>query len=80
MPDISRDKLNDILKRLSEDDENVILRAKGMLKASDADTWYYFDMVPGEYEIREGAADYTGRVCIIGSGLKEDELKGLFFQ
>ena len=50
-----------------------------MVKAADADTWYYFDMVPGEYEIREGAPDYTGKVCVIGSDLKEPELKALFF-
>ena len=50
-----------------------------MIKASDADTWYYFDMVPGEYEIRNGEPDYTGKVCVIGSELNEDELKAMFF-
>lgn len=79
VPAISKAKLDGILKKLSEDEDNIILRSKGMLKASDADTWYYFDMVPGEYEIREGAPDYTGKVCVIGSKLNEDELKALFF-
>ena len=79
VPAISKAKLEGILEKLSEDEDNVILRSKGMLKASDADTWYYFDMVPGEYEIREGAPDYTGKVCVIGSKLNEDELKALFF-
>ena len=79
VPAISKAKLEGILKKLSEDEDNIILRSKGMLKASDADTWYYFDMVPGEYEIREGAPDYTGKVCVIGSKLNEDELKALFF-
>ena len=79
VPAISKSKLEGILSKLSEDEDNIILRAKGMLKAEDADTWYYFDMVPGEYEIREGAPDYTGKVCIIGSKLNEEELKKLFF-
>ena len=50
-----------------------------MLKAADGDGWYYFDMVPGEYEIREGAPDYTGKVCVIGAAIHEEELKELFF-
>ena len=50
-----------------------------MIKAADADTWYYFDMVPGEYEIRNDEPDYTGKVCVIGSELDEDALKALFF-
>ncbi len=79
VPAISKTKLEEVLKQLSGDEEHVILRAKGMLEASDSDTWYYFDMVPGEYEIREDAPDYTGKVCIIGSRLDETELKKLFF-
>lgn len=79
VPAISKAKLEEVLKQLSEDEERIILRAKGMLKAADADTWYYFDMVPGEYEIREDAPDYTGKVCVIGSRLDEAELKKLFF-
>ena len=68
-----------MLTKLSENEDVKILRSKGMLKAADADTWYYFDMVPGEYEIRNGEPDYTGKVCVIGSELNEEELKALFF-
>ena len=72
-------KMEDILKKLSaEDDEyGVILRAKGILPSTDS-TWIYFDLVPGEYEIREGKPDYTGKLCVIGSNLKEDLLEELF--
>ena len=79
VPPVSKDKLESILNKLSEDEDVAILRSKGMIKASDADTWYYFDMVPGEYEIRNGEPDYTGKVCVIGSKLNEEELKALFF-
>ena len=79
VPPISKDKLDGVLSKLSKDEDVKILRSKGMIKASDADTWYYFDMVPGEYEIRNGEPDYTGKVCVIGSELNEDELKAMFF-
>ena len=70
--------LESILKKLSETDEyGMILRAKGMVPATDG-TWMYFDLVPGEYEIREGAPDYTGRLCVIGSKLREDAIAELF--
>ena len=66
------------LKTLSEtDDYGEILRAKGMVEATDG-TWIYFDMVPGEYELREGQPEYTGRLCVIGCGLAEDRLSELF--
>lgn len=66
------------MKTLSESEEyGIILRAKGMLQAGDG-TWLHFDLVPGEYEVRSGAADYTGRLCVIGSKLKEDRLEELF--
>ena len=45
---------------------------------SDDGTWIYFDMVPGEYEVREGSPEYTGRLCVIGSEIKEDKLAELF--
>ena len=61
----------------TEEFYGTVLRAKGMV-ASDKGPWIYFDMVPGECEIREGAADYTGRICVIGSKLKEDALAELF--
>ena len=54
-----------------------MLRAKGMLPDADG-TWYYFDLVPEEVEIRTGAPIYTGKVCVIGSDLKEDDLKEVF--
>ena len=54
-----------------------VLRAKGILPGEDG-TWLHFDFVPGEQEVRVGPADYTGRICVIGSDLKEDALKALF--
>ena len=54
-----------------------ILRAKGMLPSGDG-TWLYFDLTPGEYEIRQGSPEYTGRLCVIGAELKEKELEKLF--
>ena len=73
-----REGLEEILEKLSESqDYGTILRAKGMLPAEDG-TWIYFDMVPEETEIREGAPEYTGRRCVIGSKLKEDKLAELF--
>ena len=75
-----RDRLESILKILAADstDYGIILRAKGIVPAPDGKTWYQFDLTPGEYEIREGSADYTGRLCVIGSDLKEDKVAGLF--
>ncbi len=74
----TRDNLEKMLAALSASDEyGTILRAKGMLPAEDG-TWIYFDMVPEETEIREGAPEYTGRLCVIGSKLKEDKLAELF--
>ena len=73
-----RAELDSILKKLSEsEDYGKVLRSKGMLPCTDG-TWMYFDLVPEEYEIREGSADFTGRICVIGSELKEDALKELF--
>ena len=74
----TREGLEKILEALSESDKyGIILRAKGMLPAEDG-TWIYFDMVPEETEIREGAPDYTGRLCVIGSKLDEHALEELF--
>ena len=74
----TREGLEEILEKLSESEEyGTILRAKGMLPAEDG-TWIYFDMVPGETEIREGAPEYTGRLCVIGSKMAEDKLAELF--
>lgn len=74
----SREELDRILNTLSSSEEyGIILRAKGMLPSENG-TWIYFDMVPEETEIREGAPEYTGRLCVIGSKLKEDKLASLF--
>lgn len=71
-------ELEDILEKLSEsDDFGMVLRAKGILPSPEG-VWYHFDLTPGEYEIREGSADVTGRLCVIGSKLKEEEIAKLF--
>ena len=67
-----------LLKALSETEEyGTILRSKGIIPMADG-TWKQFDLVPQEYEIRKGQADYTGRICVIGTDLKEEELLRLF--
>ncbi|MGI6011253.1 MAG: GTP-binding protein [Ruminococcus sp.] len=74
----SKDELVDKMKALSEgEDYGIVLRAKGMLPDREG-VWHYFDMVPGEYDIREGSPEFTGRICVIGSKLQEDKLKELF--
>ena len=74
----TREGLEKMLEALSaSEDYGIILRAKGMLPAEDG-TWIYFDMVPEETEIREGAPEYTGRLCVIGSKLDEHALEELF--
>ena len=75
----SKDQLTAILEELAYGNEyGDVLRAKGMLPSEKEGEWYYFDMVPEQYEIRTGAPDYTGKVCVIGANLKEDELKKAF--
>ena len=65
------------MEKLAESQEyGTILRAKGMVAGDDE--WIYFDLVPGEYEIRSGAPEYTGRLCVIGTDLKEDLLRNVF--
>ena len=70
-----RAKIEEILKGFAESDN--ILRAKGMVENVEGG-WIYFDMVPGEYEIREGEPDYTGRIVVIGTEIHEHELEELF--
>ena len=71
-------EIRDILMKLTDKDEyGTVLRAKGMVPAKDG-SWIYFDMVPGEQDIRSGAPEYTGRLCVIGAELKEDNLALLF--
>ena len=74
----TEDQLKTIMQTLSEDASyGTILRAKGMV-AGEGTEWLFFDMVPEEYEIRKGAAQFTGRICVIGSKINEDKLKALF--
>lgn len=74
----TRESLEKILEEMcASHDYGTILRAKGMLPAEDG-SWIYFDMVPEETEIREGAPEYTGRLCVIGAKLAEDKLASLF--
>ena len=73
-----RDEMESILKKLSETTEyGSVLRAKGMVEGTDGH-WIYFDLVPEEYELREGTPEITGKICVIGTDLKEEELKMLF--
>lgn len=73
-----RDELKSILDKLSSPDEyGFILRAKGIVEATDG-KWINFDLVPEEYEIREGEADYTGRLCVIGKDLNTEKIEELF--
>ena len=70
-------KIEDVLKTLCEtDDYGTILRAKGMVEDENG-SWIYFDMVPGEYELRDGEPDYTGRLCVIGTDIDEHRLEEL---
>lgn len=74
----TREKIEEVLKTLCEtDDYGEILRAKGMVEDENG-SWIYFDMVPGEYEIRDGEPDYTGRLCVIGTDIEEHRLEELF--
>ena len=74
----TKEQIEGILKKLSEDTAyGMVLRAKGMVAGADGQ-WIYFDMVPEEYEVRDGAPEFTGRICVIGSKLAEDKLAELF--
>lgn len=76
---VTREQLEDVLKRLSSTREfGNVLRAKGMLPTENPGEWLYFDLVPEQYEIRQGRPDYTGKVCVIGASLKEEELNSVF--
>ncbi len=73
-----RARIEEILKVFCDtEDYGTILRAKGMVEGTDG-TWIYFDMVPGEYELRDGEPDYTGRLCVIGTDIDEHKLMELF--
>lgn len=74
----TKEQIADILKSLEEDSSyGNILRAKGMVAGADGE-WIYFDMVPGEHEVRVGAPEYTGRICVIGAEINEEKLSELF--
>ena len=74
----AKDDLKAILDRLAEGEEfGQVLRAKGIVQDTDG-KWLHFDLTPGEVEIREGSADYTGRLCVIGSKIDEHALEHLF--
>lgn len=74
----TRETIEHALQAFCEtEDYGKILRAKGMVPAEDG-TWIYFDMVDGEYELRAGEPDYTGRLCVIGTDMEEGKLAGLF--
>ena len=73
----TEDELERILTALDGGEYGAILRAKGIVHSEDG-KWLHFDFVPEEHQVRFGAADYTGRLCVIGSDLKEDKLAALF--
>ena len=74
----TEEEIRTILEALSDDEEyGMILRAKGMVEGKNGG-WVYFDMVPGEADVRKGSPEYTGRICVIGSKLREDSLEKLF--
>ena len=73
----TQEQIRQALETLDTGAYGAVLRAKGIVPAVDG-SWIHFDMVPGEFDVRSGSADYTGRLCVIGSGLKEDELPGVF--
>ena len=77
--DFTEEELKDIIQQLANSKEyGEILRAKGIV-AADEGEWFHFDLVPEETEIRRGAADFTGRICVIGSALDEAKVKELFY-
>ena len=76
---MKREELDRILDELAYGDQyGEVLRAKGMVPGEKEGSWLYFDLVPEQYEIRDGAPEYTGKVCVIGAKLKENELKKAF--
>ena len=75
----SREELKTVLEELAHGTAyGTVLRSKGMIPSTEPGEWLYFDLVPEEYEIRTGAADYTGKVCVIGSNLNEEALSRAF--
>jgi G3E family GTPase len=76
---VTKDELVKFLDALKTDESvGMILRSKGILKAKDNDKWYYFDYVTGDYDIRLGEPDYTGRIVVIGHHVDEEKIEHLF--
>ena len=74
----SRDEVRSMLEQLSDEEEfGRVLRAKGVLQ-DESGAWFQFDWVPGEIDMRDGTADYTGRFCVIGANVDEKALRELF--
>ena len=73
----TREELENALSKLSSEEYGTVLRAKGIVAGADG-TWFHFDFVPEEFEVRTGSADVTGRMCVIGAKLAEDKIKALF--
>ena len=74
----TKEELETILEKMAEGSEyGVILRAKGIVSSEDG-KYLHFDMVPGEFEVREGTPDITGRLCVIGTTLNEDAIREAF--
>ena len=74
----TKEEMEGILEKLANTEEyGIILRAKGIVPAADG-TWVYYDLVPGEYELRTGDPEITGKICVIGTKLAEDKLKEIF--
>ena len=77
----TEESIKDILIKLEDEKEyGFILRSKGMVATVDKDSWVYFDYVPGEINIRSGKPDVTGKICVIGSKLNEENLNSLFLK
>ena len=73
----TQDEISSALETLDTGVYGAVLRAKGIVPAADG-SWIHFDFTPGEVNVRTGGADYTGRLCVIGSELKEEGLKEVF--
>ena len=74
---LDRKHIEETLTRLEDGSCGTILRSKGILQDADG-KWFEFDYVPGEFDLRDGTADYTGRIVFIGTDLKEDKIRELF--
>ncbi len=74
----TKDKLKAIFDKFEQESKGTILRSKGIVKDAESDQWIYFDYVPGQFDIRMGNPDYTGKVVVIAAGYTEDELKEIF--